>query len=419
MERHQERWSATLGERQRQLDEHQVLLNREQTIAIRYAQFKTSSEQVQALEQARIRYEDLLSKRRRLEHELSLAEEHRKSQRQVLAKQLAQLERARAEAEPLAAHIHQLQTQRTQLQIKAEERDRLADEGRDLKVQISQREQQRRAEEEELATERQQTLALADSDDSNCPLCGSVLDTEHRQQVAAELAQREERRQERIATLDCELAALGDQLQKMRTRYKVLDEEIAPLQQVHQDLATEEARLARIRESASEVQSLAEQLATLDRELSDQSYAPQERERLHKLAGEIELLGYSNSEHETLRQKLSELRPVEAEHARLQDAKSQADRLKSEQAEAQAQLDRADRQLAEAHYAQGEREQLSQAEQQLVALGYDGTEHQRLRLQHDDLRDSARQFERLQHARQRRASSGTNRGCATNLKPPP
>ena len=409
VERQQERWSATLGERQRQLDAHQALLNREQTIAIRYAQFKTISEQVQALEQARIRYEDLLSKRRRLEHGLSLAEEHRKSQRQVLAKQLAQLKRARAEAEPLAAHIHQLQTQRTQLQTKAEERDRLADEGRDLKVQISEREQQRRAEEEELATERQQAQSLADSADANCPLCGSALDAEHRQQVAAELAQREERRQERIATLDHELAALGDQLQKMRTRYKVLGEEIAPLQQVHQDLATEEARLAQIRESASEVQSLDEQLATLDRELSDQSYAPQERERLHKLAGEIELLGYSSSEHETLRQKLSELRPVEAEHARLQDAKSQADRLKSEQAEAQAQLDRAERQLAEACYAQEEREQLGQAERQLVALGYDGTEHQRLRLQHDALRDSARQFERLQHARQRRASSGESR----------
>ena len=190
MERQQERWSATLDERQRQLDEHQALLNREQTIAIRYAQFKTISEQVQALEQARIRYEDLLSEHRRLEHELSLAEEHRRNQRQVLAKQLAQLERARAEAEPLTAHVHQLQAQRTQLQAKAEERDHLADEGRDLKVQISEREQKRRAEEEELATERQQAQALVGSDDANCPLCGSALDAEHRQQVAVELAQR-------------------------------------------------------------------------------------------------------------------------------------------------------------------------------------------------------------------------------------
>ena len=93
----------------------------------------------------------------------------------------------------------------------------------------------------------------------------------------------------------------------------------------------------------------------------------------------------------------------------MQDAKSQADRLKSERAEAQAQLDRADRQLAEAHYAQEERKQLGQIQQQLAALGYDGTEHQRLRQQQDDLHDSARQFERLQHARERRASSGESR----------
>ena len=408
VERQQERWAATLGERQHQLDEHQALLNRGQTIAIRYAQFKTISEQVQALAQARIRYDDLLSERRRFEHELSLAEQHRKNQRQVLAKQLAQLERAKAEEQALEAQIHLLRAQRTQLQTKVEERERLADEGRDLKVQISEREQQRRAE-EELATEHQQALALVDSTDANCPLCGSELDAEHRQRVAVELAQREEHRQERIVSLDRELAALDDQLQKMRTHYKVLDEEVSPLQQVHQDLATGEARLAQIRDSTAEAQSLAEQLAALDRELSDQSYAPRERERLHKLASEIELLGYSSTEHEALGQKLAELRPVEAEHTRLQDAKSQADRLNSERAEAQTQLDRADQQLAEARYAQEEREQLGQVEQQLVALGYDSTEHQRLRLQHDDLRDSARQFERLQHARQRRTSSGESR----------
>ena len=409
VERQQERWAATLGERQRQLDEHQALLNREQTIAIRYAQFKTLSEQAQALEQARIRYEDLLSEHRRLKNELALAEQTRKNQRQALAKQLEQLERAIAEEKTLEAHIHQLQAQRTQLQAKAEERDRLKDEGSELNIQITERQQKLRAEEEELANERQQVLALTSSDDANCPLCGSTLDAEHRQQVAAELSQREDRRQERITALGSELAALDDQLQKMRTHYKTLGEEIAPRQQVHQDLAAAEAHLGQLRESATEAQSLAEQLAALDRELSDQSYALSEREHLHKLAGEIELLGYSSTEHEALGQKLAELRPVETEHTRLQDAKSQAERLKSEQAEAQNQLDRADRQLAEAHYAHEERQQLGQVEQQLAALGYDSAEHQRLRQQQDDLRDSARQFERLQYARQRRASSDESR----------
>ena len=409
VERQQERWAATLGERQRQLGEHQALLKREQTIAIRYAQFKTLSEQAQALEQAQIRCEELLRERRRLEHELSLAEEHRKNQRQTLTKQLAQLDRAKAEEKTLAAHIHQLQAQRTQLQAKAEERDRLKDEGSELNAQITERQQKLRAEEEELTNEHQQALALTAAEDANCPLCGSTLDAEHRQQVAAELAQREERRQERIAALGNELATLSDQLQKMRAHYKTLGEEIAPLQQIHQNIATGEARLRQLQESTAEAQSLDEQLTALDRELEDQSYAPSERERLHKLAGEIELLGYSSTEHETLRKKLSELRSVEAEHARLQDAKSQTDRLKSEQTEAQKHLELADRQLAEAHYAQAEREQLGQVEQQLTVVGYDGAEHQRLRQQQDDLHDSTRQFERLQHARQRRASSGESR----------
>ena len=387
MERQQERWAATLGERQRQLDEHQALLNREQTIAIRYAQFKTLSEQVQALEQARIRYEDLLSERRHLENELALAEQTRKNQRQALAKQLAQRERSIAEGETLTAHIHQLQAQQTQLQAKVEQRDRLKDEGRDLNDLIVERQQKLRTEEEELATERQQALVLTSSNDANCPLCGSSLDAEHRQQVAVPSSRSgEERRTGRIAAPRQRTGHSRRPVAKdAYAHYKSLGEEIAPLQQVHQDLAAGEARLNQLRESATEAQSLAEQLAALDRELSDQSYAPNERERLHKLAGEIELLGYSSTEHETLRQKLAELRPVEAEHTRLQEAKSQAERLNSERAAAQNQLERADRQLAEAHYAQEEREQLGQVEQQLAALGYDSTEHQRLRLQQDAL----------------------------------
>ena len=43
VERQQERWAATLDQQQRQLDGHQALLNREQTIAIRYAQLKLSA----------------------------------------------------------------------------------------------------------------------------------------------------------------------------------------------------------------------------------------------------------------------------------------------------------------------------------------------------------------------------------------
>ncbi len=417
VERQQERWTATLDERQRQLDEHQALLDREQTIASRYAQFKTLSEQAQALEQARLRCENLLSQRRDLEHELSLAEEQRKNQRQALAKQLAQLEQASAEEQTLKAQIHQLQAQQTQLQRKAEQRDHLKDEGNELNAQIAERQQKLRAEEEELANERQQALALAATDDANCPLCGSTLDAEHRQQVAAELSQREARRQERIAVLGSELATLDDQLQKMRAHYKALGEQIEPLQQVQQKLAAGQARLEQLRESAAEAQALAERLAALDRELSDQSYAPSTRQRLHELVGEIELLGYSNTEHETLGQKLAELRPVEAEHARLQDAKNQADRLKNEQTEAQNQLERAKRQLAEAGYAQEERQQLGQVEQQIAALGYDSAENQRCANNRTSCATAPGNSSAC-NTPANAAPRPTNRGCATRLKTP-
>ncbi len=404
VEKRQEKWAAILVERQRQLDELKTLLEQEQTIAVRYAQFKATNEQDQALEQGRIRHEALLHERSRLEHAISLEQQNRKIQAQTLTSNVEKVRRAIREAGDLESDNLRLKTRLVELEGKVAQRERLKEEGSTLNTQIAERCQQLRTEEEGLAKEQQQAAGHLDSDAAQCPLCGSSLDEEHRARVENELAQREESHKQQIAELQKDIAELEGQVHKMRARYQVLEEETVPLQQLQRDLAEGSARQKQLQEHSAEEDSLVAKITTIECELDEGAYSPAERERLLKLEGEIVLLGYSAQEHSALREKLVELRPVEAEHTRLQDARNQADRLAREQVEAQEKRDLAASYLTESRYAQEEQDQLRDIDRQIAELGYDETEHRQLRLRLDDLLDSVTKFERLQNAQRRRDS---------------
>ena len=404
VEKRQEKWAAILDERQRQIDDLQNLLEQEQTIAVRYAQFKATNEQDQALEQGRIRHEALLHERSRLEHAISLEEQKRKNQQQTLALALDKIRLALRESGDIEANNQILQTRLADLERKAAERDTLKEEGGTLNTQIAERRQQLQAEEKALDNERQQAISHLDTDAAQCPLCGSQLDDEHRARVEAELKQREEKHQTQISTLLGNIAELETQVSTMRERYQTLEEETAPIQQLNRDIAEGAARQKQQQEQSAEEQRLATELATVESELSNEVYANAERERLLKLEGEMTQLGYSAPEHDAVREKLAELRAVENEHNRLQDARNQAERLATEQSEARDKRDLAANYLEDSRYAQEEQDQLRETEQQIAELGYDETEHQQLRLRLDDLLESVTKFERLQNAQRRRDS---------------
>lgn len=397
----QEQWTATLEVLEGQLDELKALLEQEQTIAVRHAQFKATSEQDQALEQARIRHEALIHESDRLEHAVSLAEQNRESQRAALVERLEKAHADAVDSDELAERNAELQTRIDDLDTKATERDQLKEQGGTLKTQIGERRQQLAAAEDALAEERRQADSHLGIDAAECPLCGSPLDAEHRARVAAELAAREAQHSSRIQVLDSDITSLDEQLREMRTRYQALDGETAPLPQLIQELADATARHRQLRESAAEAKKLDKQVAELDQE----TVAPEERQRLKKIAEEIGQLGYNAADHAALRAKLAELRAVELEYTRLQDARTQADRLEAERTEAQKKRDLAASYLAESRYAQDERAELQKVETKIAALGYDEGEHQRLRRRLDDLLDSVTKFERLQNAQRRRDST--------------
>jgi exonuclease SbcC len=187
----------------------------------------------------------------------------------------------------------------------------------------------------------------------------------------------------------------------MRQRYKDLEAETASLQQFNQDLAHLLARHEQLQESTAEAQQLTEQAAALDRELAEQTFAPDQRERLRQLTDEIAQLGYQAKEHAALRQTLADLRKVETEHALLQDARNQADKLTGERTDAQEKRDLALNYLEGRLYAQEEQEALQDVKQQTATLGYDEEEHQQLRRKLDDFSDVVARLERLQAARGR------------------
>ena len=405
VEKRQEKWSAILIERQRQLDELKTLLTQEQAIAIRYAKFKETSDQEHRLEQGRIRHEALLHERSRLEHAISLEEQDRSNKLQTLTAGLEKLRQSIREAGDLERRNGQLQTRLGELEGKITARERLKEEGGTLNTRIAERRQQLTAEEKNLAQDQQQASGHLDSDAAQCPLCGSMLDDEHRTRVEDELAQRVAKHLQQIGSLQSDIEDLEIQVEKMREHYQTLEDETAPLRQLNRDIAEGAAREKHLQENIAEEQILAAQFAVVESELVAKAYAIEQRERLSELEGEMGAVAYRAEEQAALREKIANLRPVETEHARLQDARTQADRLAKEQSEAQEKRDLAASYLAESLYAPDEQQQLRQIERHIAELGYDESKHRQLRQRLDDLLDSVTKFERLQNAKSRRDSS--------------
>lgn len=139
-----------------------------------------------------------------------------------------------------------------------------------------------------------------------CPLCGQVLDEDHRTQVLNELeterdARREEYRQTRarIADIDEEAATLRQQweaLSQQLAQLPGLRNQAGALSQQAQDAEAHRAQLA-------ETQV---ELASLASVLDSAAYAQELREQLQQALAERDSLGYDSGSHQSAREQLEQ-----------------------------------------------------------------------------------------------------------------
>lgn len=388
-----------------QLHHFRALLAGQAQTEERYQQLLAIRQQVQQLETPRLRYEALQHEERQLRERIAAEAERLGARREQLNHRLGELQHRLQQHPTVTARHEEVAGELAQLQLAAQLRDQLREEGSALRTRQEQLRAQLETQQTELAQAREKLHLFKTAPQASCPLCRSRLDETHRQQLDQELAE-QERSQERAIDADQQqLQGLEKELVELRQQYQRTEQQAQSLPARQQEWGQLEARLAQLAEEGLQQQELKAQLAELETLLHEERYAPDYHLRLTQLAADLNILNYHPDHHAELRRQLEELAPAETERTHLQEARLRHEQLAAELAAAIEKLETTRRDLEEKRYGLQEQHSLEDLQRRFRELGYDATRHQQVRLELDRLSDVVARRERLIAAQQRHAAN--------------
>ncbi len=395
------KWEAQKQAIEDQLQSNRDLLDKAEIIEARFKLYEAMRQQEQALESQRIRHEALKHECAQVEHQIDLAEQRLQAQKDALDKQIATLEQRLQGHDKVEKRLAEIAGEIAGLQEQLAERDQLKDTGSQLRAQLQQKGQQIIQLETEREKSREKVHILRQSTDAECPLCGSLLDEHHRQQLDKELARQERDWEEQVERERQTTQELERDLEDLRQRYQNLDKLDHPLQKLQRELADQQAQQNQLAQTQTELSGLQDQGTRLIDTLDQKQYEQENHTRLAQIDAELQDLRYQESQHQEMRESLHQLAAAETEYARLQEAQVQAEKTNATLAEAVEKYELAHKYLEKDLYAQEERKELEQVRGHLQELGYDAAEHRQVSEQISELMAAVALRERLIAAQQR------------------
>ncbi|MBI2503931.1 MAG: SMC family ATPase [Candidatus Latescibacteria bacterium] len=405
VEQRRSSWEARRHTLEDQLNHFRTLLEGQAQSEERYQRLLATRQQLQQLEAPRLRHEALQHEERQLRERIAAEAERLAARREELQRRIGELLRRLQQHQATAARREELAQELETLQLEAQHRDQLREEGSSLRTRQEQVRRHLETQRADLAKAREKLHLFQTAPQASCPLCGSRLDEAHRQQLDQELAQQERGQEQAIAADQQQLQALEDQLVDLRQQYQRAEQQAQLLPALQQEWGQLEALLAQFAEAEAQKRELDLQLADLEAQLREERFAPDQRLRLAQLAAELSALGYRPEQYDSLRQQLELLAPAETERAHLQEARLRHEQLRAELEDAVQKLEAARLYLEEKRYGLQEQRALEELQRRLRELGYDPARHQQVRLSLDRLSDAVARRERLIAAQQRHAAS--------------
>jgi exonuclease SbcC len=398
-------WEARRHTLEDQLHHFSALLAGQARVEERCRQMLAARQQLQQLEAPRLRHEALEHEGRQLRERIAAEAERIAARREELERRSGELQLRLQQHPPAAARREVLAQELEALQLAAQRREQLREEGSALRTHQGQLRGQVETRQAELVQAREKLHLFKTASQASCPLCGSRLDEPHRLQLDQELVQQEQAKEQVIAAAQLQLQTLEEQLAVLRQQYQRAEQQAQPLPARQQEWGQLEARLAQFAEEERQRQALGAQLADLEIQLREERYAPEHRQRLAQVAADLDTLDYRPDHYERLRQQLEELAPAEAERAHLHEAGLRREQLAAELADAAEKLETARLYLEEKRYGLQEQRALEELQGRLRELGYDAAQHQQIRLELDQLSDAVARRERLIAAQQRHTAN--------------
>jgi exonuclease SbcC len=213
-----------------------------------------------------------------------------------------------------------------------------------------------------------------------CPLCGQELSEAHRESTLLQLEEEGKQKGDRYRANQTESAELARQIADGETQIFAMASSENDRIRYTSELSQLAQRLEFMQLAAKEwMTSGKKRLKDVHKLLDKEKYAVEEQKHLARLDRELSRLGYDASEHDELREKVSELRGIEEDFSNLRSARevsrqidSEIDNLNSEIQNRESEIQALERDyetaLASLETAQAESPNLEEAERELFRL---------------------------------------------------
>ncbi|HWR66054.1 MAG TPA: SbcC/MukB-like Walker B domain-containing protein, partial [Bellilinea sp.] len=281
--------------------------------------------------------------RRALEHWETLAarlrtvNEKRSSQQSLIEKKRAELtaqynaliqrqteaDARQAEIPIVESALSKLHAEADALAVQKQRMTELNDQRATVRDQVADGELQTQALSRELDLLTERIARLGESDEEVCPVCKKPLTDHERQVMVAELQGDKSTLETRVRDFTSRLQIQRSQLKSVVDQLNTLTTIDNRMQQNHQSISREEARLTQIRDVIQKFQAdFLPQLTAVDAALQNEDFEAEARAELVRLDQQASQIGYDPDAHEAVRQSERLGRESEAKKRTVDDARA-------------------------------------------------------------------------------------------------
>lgn len=372
----------------------------------RRAEIERGYEELQALRQKDEHMEEVRKKDSQLRGVAMEIEVKIDSERQKLEMQLNSVRERYKERELVAGRrseyedeIARINKQISQLQEDERQLSALRSRIADCERRLGELSVRRTQLENELKETRAKLNLLVESTEPRCPVCNSPLDEARKGMLKAEFESSLGSIQRELEVTVGEIEEVKGQRSELQSRCEELEERLKDMSALQEQLARARASLEEANRAAEELENLAREIGELERRLKDGDFAAELRDQLGAIEDELRRLGYDEIAHLQVKNAIKEKSVYEVQMEHLKQAEEKLREVRDRLREVEGRISGLEMKLSSGDFAHDERKQLEELRRQIKELGYDKSEHDRVRKLQKDLEGYVGLYQRLMQAK--------------------
>ncbi len=392
-------YQTSLDNLNQQAKQLQKILDRQQEIQTALQQYQSAKAQLLAYDRSHAQASPLQQRLHTLQRQLDQARGNLIAQRESLSLTYQQLQQELQKQQPLQEKLDELDGEINLLQKKQIYQQRVHEKGLERR-DFLERLKVRMKDCEEKIKQTQVNIEQIKSLQSTCPLCDQPLDEHHRRHV-------QQKHQQLLQELQMEIWLIKEQQSTSETEIKILREEYTKLRQELQPYSKLleqrggiQAQLQSLQQINDRLVIISQQIATIDDQLTQQSFEPDLQQEIKLLTSSLEQLGYDEKDHALLRSEVERWRWAEIKSAELKQAQQQWEQIYQQIPKLQTQIKQLNDRLQNQQFDSHIQRQIRQCDEELQTLGYSHQRHQQLLKTKEEYSKYQFQYQELQLAQQ-------------------